>query len=59
MSRKVKNIRRAGAYVVKSAESRSSRVPAKTSEVMRPSPSVDDKHLVEALRRTKAREGAA
>jgi hypothetical protein len=55
MSRKAStNIRRAGAYVVKSAESGASRVPSKTTDVVRPSPSSDDKQLVAALRRSKA-----
>lgn len=58
MSKKV-NIRRAGAYVVKSAESRPTRVASKTSDGFRATPSADDKSLVAELRQTKARKSAA
>jgi hypothetical protein len=55
MSRKaLTTIRRGGAYVVKSAESGASRVPSKTTDAVRPTPTSDDKQLVAALRRTKA-----
>jgi hypothetical protein len=53
------SVRRAGAYVVKSAESRPSRVVSKTSDGFRATPSADDKSLVATLRRTKARKSAA
>jgi hypothetical protein len=51
-----KNIRREGAYIVKSAESRPSRVTSKTYSQSAPvTPTSDDKRLVAALRRSKAR----
>jgi hypothetical protein len=55
MSRKVKSIRREGAYIVKSAESPPSRVPSKRAAAAASTPTADDKLLVETLRRTKAR----
>jgi hypothetical protein len=57
-SRRIGSFRRAGAYVIKSAESLSSRVPSKTGQNVRPEPTVDDKELVAALRRVR-REKAA
>lgn len=50
---KPSKIRRTGAYVVKSAESAPSRVPSKGVAASRPAPTVDDKQLVAALRRTR------
>jgi hypothetical protein len=47
-----KSVSRAGAYIVKAAESRSTRVSS-TSDAKSTAPNVDDKRLVEALLKVK------
>jgi hypothetical protein len=55
MSRKTpRPFRRDGAYIIKSAETRPTRVPAKTDRALPPAPSGDYKNLIAALRRAKA-----
>lgn len=58
MSPKAKSIRREGAYIVKSAETAPSRVPANGGVSRSSAPTADDKRLVDSLRRAKARRAS-